>query len=708
MALRPEAVNGVVSQRALGGPGGAPAWLAGLARRTDLLVAAGMVLLLVMMVVPLPPLLLDVLLVANMTVSLVALLVTMYTRDALELSVFPSLLLVATLFRLALNVSSTRLILLHGYAGQVIQQFGAFVVGGNPVVGFIIFLILVIIQFVVITRGAERVAEVAARFTLDAMPGKQMSIDADLNAGLISEEEARRRRRLIAQEADFYGAMDGAAKFIKGDAIAGIIITLINVCGGLLVGMVQRGLTFGQALQQYTLLTVGDGLVTQLPALLIATATGFVVTRAASEHHLGHDLASQLLGNHRVLQLAAGVLALLGLVPGLPVVPFMIMAAVFFFMARRRAAQEAAAVEAPEPEEAVEQPEADDLTDLIQVDPLEIELGYGLLSLADEERPGHLLDRVAGVRRQVAADLGMILPLIRVRDNMELPPTDYTIKLRGQEVARGTLLSDHYLAIGLGGGEEEIPGIPTRDPAFGLEAMWIREEHREQAELAGCTVVDPGSVLATHLTRVIRQHGWQLLGRQEVKNLLDHARERAPALVDDLIPDQLKLGDVQKVLRNLLREGLPIRDLLGILETLADRAATTRDPDVLTEYVRQGQAGVIGRQLGLTPGRPLPVMVLGPDLEEELSGALRRGEEGTTYLSLPPERLQWLTAAMTAAAQRMTARGQEPVLLAPPLVRLHLRRAIEAALPDMPVISYGELPASVQVDAVEEVGQHAL
>lgn len=708
MATRSEAVNGVVSQKALGGLGRGPQWLAGLAKRTDLLVAAGMVMLLVMMVVPLPPLLLDLLLVANMTVSLVALLVTMYTRDALELSVFPSLLLVATLFRLALNVSSTRLILLNGYAGQVIQQFGAFVVGGNPVVGFIIFLILVIIQFVVITRGAERVAEVAARFTLDAMPGKQMSIDADLNAGLISEDEARRRRRLIAQEADFYGAMDGAAKFIKGDAIAGIIITLVNVCGGLLVGMVQRGLSFGQALQQYTLLTVGDGLVTQLPALLIATATGFVVTRAASDHHLGHDLTSQLLGNYRVLQLAAGVLVLLGLVPGLPAVPFLIMAGLFFIMARRRAVQEeAAAAVATEPEVADERPETEDLTDLIQVDPLEIELGYGLLSLADEERPGHLLDRVAGVRRQVAADLGMILPLIRVRDNMELPPTDYTIKLRGQEVARGTLLSDHYLAIGAVGDEEEISGIPTRDPAFGLEALWIREEHREQAELSGYTVVDPGSVLATHLTRVIRQHGWQLLGRQEVKNLLDHARERAPALVDDLIPDQLKLGDVQKVLRNLLREGLPIRDLLGILETLADRAATTRDPDVLTEYVRQGQSGVIGRQLGLTPGLPLPVMVLGPELEEELSAALRRGEEGNTYLSLPPERIQWLTAALSAAAQRMTARGREPVLLAPPLVRLHLRRAIEAALPDMPVISYGELPAFVQVDAVEEVGQHA-
>ncbi|MEX2355844.1 MAG: flagellar biosynthesis protein FlhA [Thermaerobacterales bacterium] len=695
MAVRSDAVN----QKA----GRADMWIKAVGRRSDAFLAGGVILLLVMMVVPLPSMLLDLLIVANLTLALVTIMVSMYTKDALEVSVFPSLLLIATLFRLALNVSSTRLILLDGYAGQVIQQFGQFVVGGNAVVGLVVFLILIIIQFVVITKGAERVAEVAARFTLDAMPGKQMSIDADLNAGLISEGEARERRKNIAREADFYGAMDGASKFVKGDAIAAVLITIVNIFGGLIVGMAQRGLSFDRAAQQYTLLTVGDGLASQLPALLLATATGLVVTRAASEGNLGQDMALQLFGNPRVQMMAALVLGLFALVPGLPSMPFFLLSGLFFMLGRRGMAaikQENSETSEATPAEESSGPE--DVIDLLQVDPLEIELGFGLLGLANAARGGHLLDRVAAIRRQMASEMGIVLPLIRVRDNVQLPPGDYLIKLRGVEVGKGSLMPDHYLAMNPGSVDDDVPGIPTSEPAFGLQALWVREEHREQAELGGYTVVDAQTVLATHLTRVIRRYGWQLVGRQETKVLMDNLREQAPALVDEVVPDLLKVGDVQKVLRNLLREGVSIRDLATILEALADRAGSSRDAAVLTEYARQAMAAVIAQQLPIT-GNRLQVITLGESLESEITEALRRGDEGT-YLALAPERLSWILNRTRRAVEALVERGIDAVILAPPLVRLHFRRALEQALPDVPVVSYGELLPDIQIEAVEVIG----
>ncbi|MFO7246859.1 MAG: flagellar biosynthesis protein FlhA [Thermaerobacter sp.] len=674
----------------------------GIGRFSDIGVAVGLVAVVAMMVIPMPPWLLDLLLVANLAFSLTTLLATFYVRRALDIAAFPTILLVATLARLALNVSSTRLILLHGYAGQVIQQFGQFVVGGNAVVGFVVFLILVIIQFVVITRGAERVAEVAARFTLDAMPGKQMSIDADLNAGLIGEEEARARRAEIAREADFYGAMDGASKFVRGDAVAGMLITLVNVLGGFVIGMAQKGLTAAEALQRYTLLTVGDGLVTQIPALLMSTAAGIIVTRAASEGNLGSDMTGQLAREPRVLQIAAGVLAVLGLVPGLPALPFLLLAAAFGFVAWSMTRSPA-----PVPAEAPEEPARpqdgpEQLTELMRVDPLEIELGYGLLALADTGRDGNLLDRVAAIRRQMAAELGIVLPLIRVRDNVQLSPNDYVIRVRGVEAARGTLMPGHYLAMDPGGAEGGIDGIPTREPAFGLPALWIDESRREAAELAGYTVVDAGTVLATHLSRVVRLAAHQLLGRQDVKRLIDAVREHSPALVDELIPDHMKIGDVQKVLRNLLREGVPIRDLTTILEVLADRAPVTRDPDVLTEHVRQALAAQIAALLPVRDGR-LEVLTLAPRVEQRLGESIKRGEDGT-YLALPPGEAERLVRACTEACRRRLDAGEEPVILAPPLVRLHLRRLLEAALPDVPVVGYGEIPAGIEIRAVGVIG----
>jgi flagellar biosynthesis protein FlhA len=543
-----------------------------------------------MMVVPLPPIVLDMLFSMNITISLMMLLVTMYTSQPLDFAVFPSLLLITTILRLALNVSATRLILLRGYAGQLINAFGTFVVGGDPVVGFIVFMILVIIQFLVITRGAERVAEVAARFTLDAMPGKQMSIDADLNAGLINDQQARERRLKVQREADFYGAMDGATKFIKGDAVATLLITAINLLGGFTVGLFS-GMSPMDSWQTYALLTVGGGLVAQVPALLVSTASGIIVTRAASEGSLGEDLLAQLIRQPRVLGIAGGVLCGLGLVPGLPNVPFLCFGAGMLALAGMiragvRRKKEAEAREAKQEEtEALRRPES--VLPLIPLDPLEIELGYGLIPLADPNQGGDLLDRVVMVRRQMALDWGLVVPPIRVRDNLgQLEANQYVIKLRGSEVARGELMVDHYLAMSPDG-NEEVEGIPTKEPAFGLPALWVSGADKEKAELLGYTVVDPSSVLATHLSEVLKSRAHELLTRQTVKDLLDTIKQSHGALVDELVPNVLTLGEIQKVLQNLLREGVPVRDLVTILETLADYGRVTRDAEVLTEYVRQ-------------------------------------------------------------------------------------------------------------------------
>lgn len=678
----------------------------GLLRYSDIFVAVVVITIIIMMIIPLPTLLVDIMLTFNITFSLLVLLLAMNTLHPLDFSVFPSLLLIATLFRLALNVSTTRLILLEGYAGRVILSFGQFVVGGNPVVGFIIFLILIIIQFIVITRGAERVSEVAARFTLDAMPGKQMSIDADLNAGIITEEEARAKRLEVRREADFYGAMDGASKFVKGDAIAGIIITLINIGGGFIIGIVQQGLSWDMALQKYTLLTVGDGLVSQIPALLISTATGIIVTRSASESNLGQELTGQLLSQPRVLMVATVVLLLLGLVPGLPGIPFFVLAGFTGFLAYTLTT---APVDRGEEVEVPQQEERGDLyltqrdmTALLQVDPLEIELGYALVPLANPQQGGDLLERIVLLRKQLALELGFLVPTVRVRDNMQLAPNEYSISIRGLQAAGGELLPGYLLAMRPEEEGKEMDGIPTREPTFGLPALWIPEERRQEAERANYTVVDLPAVLATHLTEVIKEHIHELLGRQEVKTLLDSLRESHPAVVDELVPTILGLGQVQRILANLLRERVSIRDLVTILETLADYGPLTKDTDILTEYVRQALARQISQQYRPESG-PLPVLTLDPRLEELLRNALQKTDYGN-YLALAPQEAEKLFRAVEDEFQGAVDRGYQPVLLCSPVIRFYLRRFLEKQFPRLPVLSYNELEADLEVQVIGRVG----
>jgi len=667
-------------------------------RLSDLVVVAAVVLVVVMMVLPLPPFVLDLLLAVNISLSLLILLIAMNVRQALEISVFPSLLLITTLFRLALSVSSTRLILLTGNPGRIIIAFGDFVVGGNYVVGFVIFLILVIVQFIVITKGSERVAEVAARFTLDAMPGKQMSIDADLNSGLISEAEARHRRQLIAREADFYGAMDGAAKFVKGDAIAGIIILIIDLLGGLAIGMLQKGLDLSTALSRYALLTVGDGLVSQIPALLISTATGIVVTRGASENNLGSDVTQQLFSHYRVLVTAAVVVAVFGFVGGLPKLPFLALAAAFggLAVAVKRAEQgqeleEETVLEQQRLEEA-RKPES--VVSLLQVDPIEMEIGYSLIPLVDEGQGGDLLDRISMIRRQCAIELGILVPVIRIRDNLQLNPDEYVVKIKGIQVGRGELMVNHYLAMDAGGVTEEVSGIPTTEPAFGLKALWVDAATRERAEYAGYTVVDPPTVLATHLTEIIRTHAHELLGRQEVKTLLDGARENYSAVVDELVPDLLTVGEVQKVLQNLLREGVPIRNLVTILETLADMAPVTRDVDYLTEYVREALSRQICQMY--QESGVLTVLTLSPEWEEVIADSVEHTDRGLA-VSLDPRLLQELYGALGQALEEHIM--PYPLILVSPQIRMALKRLTERAIPRLIVLSYNEISPDVQVNA---------
>ncbi|SHI68035.1 flagellar biosynthesis protein FlhA [Propionispora hippei] len=668
---------------------------------SDILVAVALITIVIMMIIPLPTLILDLLLSLNITLGLVIVMVAVYTVNPLEFSVFPSLLLITTLFRLALNVSSTRLILLDGYAGDVILAFGNFVVGGNAVIGFIIFVVLIIIQFIVITRGAERVAEVAARFTLDAMPGKQMSIDADLNAGLISDADARQRRKNIQQEADFYGAMDGASKFVKGDAIAAIIIIIINIVGGFVIGMWQRNMEILQALQSYTLLTVGEGLVNQIPALLISTATGIVVTRAASESNLGHDLASQIFANSRVFFIVSGVLLLLGFVPGLPGIPFLSLGIILFFIGytlhknvRSVAQQEIDNQEEKEKEE-VRKPE--NIVSLLQVDPMELEIGYSLIPMVDVGQGGDLLDRVVMIRRQCALEMGLVVPTIRIRDNIQLKPNVYVIKLKGIEIAKGELLLDHYMAMNPGTVFEEMTGIETVEPAFGLPALWIQEANREQAELAGYTVVDPVSVLATHLTEVIKTFAAEILGRQETQTLLDGVKQHNAALVDELTPNLLSVGDIQKVLANLLRERISIRDMVTILSTLCDYATLSKDTELLSEYVRHALARQISRQYA--PNDTLACLTIDPQLENKISSSVQRTERGS-FVALDPNTMQVLIRNLNTELQKLTNMGYQPLILASPAVRLYFRKLTERVAPTLTVLSYAELEPKVEVQAL--------
>ncbi|NLM26074.1 MAG: flagellar biosynthesis protein FlhA [Firmicutes bacterium] len=669
---------------------------------SDLVIVFGVVLIIVMMILPLPTFLLDILLACNISIALLILLLTMNVKEPLEVASFPTILLIVTLFRLALSVSSTKLILLNGSAGKIIESFGNFVIGGNYVVGFIVFLIIVVVQFLVITKGSERVAEVAARFTLDAMPGKQMSIDADLNSGLITETEARIRRRNVEREADFYGAMDGASKFVKGDAIAGIIIVIIDIIGGLLIGILQFDLSIEQALKKYALLTVGDGLVSQIPALLISTATGIIITRAGSDNNLSEDLLTQFMTNSKVLLTLGVVLFLFSFVPGLPFSPFFIFALFFsglgyFKYVQQRDLEEQASLEHHQ-EEIEESKKPENVLSLLQVDQVELEIGYSLIPLVDTEQGGDMLERITLIRRQCAIELGMIVPTIRIRDNLQLKPNSYVIKLKGIEIGSGELMMDQFLAMDSGGVTEPVNGIPTKEPAFGLDALWIDAQTRERAELVGYTVVDPPSVLATHLTQVLKEHAHELLGRQETKMLLDGLKEEYSAVVNELVPDLMTIGEVQKVLQNLLREGIPIRNLVTILETLADSATITKDTSYLTEYVREGLARQIS-QMYLEDGI-LSVLTLDPQWEEAIAAGMEQTERGI-LVSLDPRLLQKLFYEIGQALEVATM--VYPIVLVSPTIRMALKRLTERAIPKLIVLSFNEIVPEIQVQAVGTV-----
>jgi len=671
---------------------------------TDVFIAVGIIGILLVMILPLPASVLDLLLAMNLALSLVTLLVALYTLEPLEFAIFPSLLLFLTLFRLALNISSTRLILLHGNqgpdaAGAVIKAFGNFVIGGNFVVGVIVFSILIVINFVVITKGAGRIAEVAARFTLDAMPGKQMAIDADLNAGLINEQQARRRRQAIQQEADFYGAMDGASKFVRGDAIAGILITFVNVIGGIIIGVLQQGMLVQQALQTYTILTVGDGLISQVPALIISTAAGVVVTKVTTEVSLGSQLITQFALQPRALGTAAGILFLLGWIPGLPGFPLLTLAvlcgaaAYYFRGTRMTAAGDAASQEAQQT--ALPEPAPDPMDDLTPIDLLELEVGYGLIALVDSEREGELLERIKTVRRQIAQELGVIVPPLRIRDNLELKPGEYTMLIKGVEVARGELMLGHYLAMHPGEEPQAGLGIPTTEPAFGLPAVWVSADTKDQAQLAGYTVVDLPTVIITHLTEVIKRHLHEILSREEVQKLLKRFAETSPKVVEELVPTLLSLGGVQKVLQNLLREQISIRDLLSIVETLADYAPITRDPVLLTEYVRQSLARSITKHWQTAEG-DIPALMLSYELEDTLTKAIQHTEHGS-YLAIDPKLAQRLITELTRAVETMLQQQQAPLLVTSPLTRPHVKRLTDPYVPQLVVLSHNDIVANVRI-----------
>ncbi|MCZ8520038.1 MULTISPECIES: flagellar biosynthesis protein FlhA [Paenibacillus] len=668
----------------------------------DLVVLVGVIGIILMMVVPLPIWLLDVLLIINISLALGIILIGMNTKESLEFSIFPALLLITTLFRLALNVSTTRNILANADAGNVVMTFGSFVAGGNLVVGFVIFIILVLVQFIVITKGSERVAEVAARFTLDAMPGKQMAIDADLNAGLINETQAKERREKISREADFYGAMDGASKFVKGDAIAGIIMLFINIMGGLIIGMTMKGMSLSEAGKLYSLMTIGDGLVSQIPALLISTAAGIIVTRANSEGNLAHDLTKQMTAYPKLLYIIAATVAGLGIFTPIHLTVTLPIAGLLAFAANKlqknAAKKEMADVQLEEEQQIEEVRSPESVISLLQVDPIEFEFGYGLIPLADTQQGGDLLDRIILIRRQCALELGVVVPVIRIRDNIQLRPNEYVIKIKGNIVARGDLLLNHYLAMSPGYDDDSITGIDTLEPAFGLPALWIDEATKERAELSGYTVVDPPSVVATHLTEIIKKHAHELLGRQETKALIENVRENYPALVDDLIPNVMSTGDVQKVLVKLLREKISVRDLVTILETLADYGTYTKDHEILAEYVRQALSRQITQQFAAA-GDSLKVITVGPSLEKKIAESVQQSDQGS-YLALDPASTQVIYQRISDQVTKLLQAGQQPVVLTSPTIRMYLRQLLERTMQDIPVLSYSELEPNVEIQSM--------
>jgi flagellar biosynthesis protein FlhA len=672
--------------------------------RSNIYLAVAVISILALMILPIPPFIMDVFLVMSITGALVILFVALYIHNPLDFSVFPSVLLIITLFRLSLNVSTTRLILSQGYAGEIINTFGSFVIGGNYVVGVVIFLILVIINFVVITKGAGRIAEVSARFTLDAMPGKQMAIDADLNAGLIDDREAQQRRNLIAQEAEFYGAMDGSAKFVRGDAIAGLLITSINIIGGLAIGVFQNGLGFGEAANRYTILTVGDGLVAQIPALIVSTAAGIIITRATGEATMGNEITRQLAKQPKAAFVSSGVLFLLGLVPGLPFIPFTIISGIVAIVAFGAKKKQDQLLEEPELEEAeeAEEMEEEKIEDYLHPDPFEIEIGYGLIPLVDKERGGNLLGRISTIRKSIAMELGIVIPSIRIRDNIQLKSNQYVFKIYGIEKANGEVLLDHFLVLNPDD-RVELEGHETVEPTFGLPAIWIPKKEKEKAEVAGYTVIEPPAIIATHLMEVLKNNAHKLLDRQKTQQMLDHLKETHPAVVEGVIPDMVSLGTLTQILKNLLKEKIPIRNMVKIIETIADYAAYTKEPDVLTEYVRKALSETITDYLKQGENK-LPVITFDPRLEDHIMSAVKEGNGESQNLGLQPNQVQEIFNVLNQKKEEIVMEGSSPILLVSPPIRRAVRNFTEPVLPDLHVVAYSELTPDTEIKSLGTIG----
>ena len=673
-------------------------------KNSDVFLAIAVIGILILMLIPLPTWILDILLTFDITFSLVVLIVALYIVKPLDLAVFPGLLLILTLFRLSLNVASTRLILGEAYAGEVIESFGTYVTQGNYIVGFIIFIILVLINFLVIVKGAGRIAEVAARFTLDAMPGKQMAIDADLNAGGITDEEARIRRQEISREAEFHGAMDGAAKFVKGDAIASLIITGINLLAGFFIGIIQMDMSFTESIQTYSILTIGDGLVSQIPALIVSTAAGILVTRAASESNLGTDLQKQLLAQPKALFIVSGALFVFGAAPGLPFIPFFILCLIsagmgYLSMQSQKVSAEKIAEEEeppPEPEEKIE--------GYLQVDPLELEIGYGLIPLVDVEQGGDLLGRVKTMRKQIASEMGFVVPPIRIRDNVQLDTNEYVFKIRGVEISRYEVYPGMHLAMNPGTATSDLEGTETTEPAFGLKAYWIEEEKKEEAELAGYTVVEASAVIATHLMEIIKNNAANIVSRQDTKSLLDNIKKENATVVEEVIP-QISVGAVQKVLQNLLKERIPIRDMITILETLADYIPTTRDVTILTEYVRRSLSHTI-TQMFKSDDDKIHALTLDPRDEQTIDDLVKEAAKVGGAMSLPPDVMDKILKQLSAKIEEMVSKGYSPIIITSPGIRMHFHSLIESVLPGLITLSYGELTPTVKVESEGGISTH--
>ena len=671
-------------------------------KKNDLFIGIYLLAAVVFFIISIPSWLLDFLLALNIAVSLIILFNALYAKEVLDMASFPTMILFTTIFRISLNVSSTKLILSKGDAGKVVDTFGQFVGGGNLVIGVIIFIVLIIIQFIVINKGSERVAEVTARFTLDAMAGKQMAIDSDLNTGAITDKEAAERRKKLQQENSFFGSMDGATKYVKGDATAGLIITFINIVGGIIMGMMYDGLGINEALTKYTILTIGDGLCSQIPSLLISLATGVLVTKASSDGELGDEIVGQLFSIDKVLMMVGGALALLGIVTPLPVYIFVPFGILLIVAGRKLSGKKGEAKIEEEVEreetEAQEIRKPENVVSLLNVDPIELEFGYGIIPLADVNQGGDLLDRVVMIRRQIALELGAVVPIIRLRDNIQLNPNQYVIKIKGIQVSDGEILFDHYMAMNPGYVEEESTGIPTFEPSFHLPAIWITESQRERAESLGYTVVDPPSIIATHLTEVIRQHISELLTRQDVQNLINNVKENNPTLIEELVPKLLGVGEIQKVLQNLLEEGISIRDLVTIFETLADHAPVTRDTDILTEYVRQSLKRAISGKY-FPPNEVTNVVTLDPAVEQEIMGSVKNTEQGS-YLTLDPEKIKKIVASLKESLKKLDDMGKNQIVITSPIVRLYFKKLVSDYFKDIIVISYNEVEPNVELQSV--------